>query len=88
MAIATTIIGKNVFNNKRVHWGVSVLSGGVTSGDVDTGLSKCDIMFVTPYNATAQESAVNEDFSAPITGSAVTIIGESNATLYWLAIGH
>lgn len=88
MAITTTISWKSVFGNKRVHYGKSVLSGGVTSGDVNTGLQKCEGFIVCPYNATAQECAVNEDLSSPVDGTAVTIIGESDATLYWLAIGH
>ena len=88
MAITNTVIWKSVFGNKRVHFGKSVLSGTVTTGDVNTGLIKCEGFMVCPYNSTAQECGVNEDLSSPIDGTAVAIVGETDATLYWLAIGH
>lgn len=88
MAIATTIQpeGRNVFGNKRVIVGRSVLSGSVATGEVVTGLNKVEAFFIQVVGAAQQGSSVDETF--PLAGGTVTALVETNdSTFDWIAIG-
>lgn len=88
MAIATTINvdAKTVFGNMRVVFGRSVLSGGVATGQVVTGLSRV-LMFIPIVAAAAQQGvAVNE--TLPLASGLVDVVVETNdSTFDWIAIG-
>lgn len=86
MAIATTINGKTVFGNKRVHYGTSVLSAGSSSGAVVTGLARIDSMDVTVKGDTQQGSSLNGTLPLS-TGSATVVVETANSTFYWKATG-
>lgn len=87
MTIVTTINGKTVFGNKRVHYGTSVISGDVATDDVVTGLTRVDSMTVVVKGGTQKGSAINE--TLPISGTDITVVTESNnQTFYWEAIGR
>ena len=87
MSFSAAVIGKTVFGNKRVHWGTY---GGAsqTGGDIDTGLRSVEHMQLTNKGSAVDTgwAAVNE--SMPCAGSAVTIVNDSAAGGYWLAIGY
>lgn len=88
MAIATTINSdeKTVFGNKRVVMGRSVLSGGVSTGDVVTELSKVEMFIPVVSAATQQGVAVNE--TLPLASGTVTVVVETaDSTFDWIAIG-
>ena len=85
MAFAAAVTNKTVFGNKRIHYGTY---GSSTGGDVDTGLRKCEHMQLTNKGSAVDTgwAAVNE--SMPCDGSEVTIVHDSGATGYWMAIGY
>ncbi len=87
MAIATTIIARTVFGNKDAVYGKSVLSGGVSTADVVTGLTRTEMFLVSPQGSTQLGHAVNESF--PLASGDITVQMESNdTTFYWMAIGY
>ncbi len=86
MALTSAVTFKTIFGNKRVHWGTFTEGSSGTSGNVDTGLRKCEVFLPVAKNGTAQEISFNEDL--PADGSAITIGYESGAEGYWLAIGY
>lgn len=86
MAITTTILKRGNAGNFHVIFGKSVLSGGVTTGEVVVPLK--DIFYFNFIEKTTAQkgAAVNEDF--PLRDTNVTIHTEtSNGTVYWVAMG-
>lgn len=87
MAIANTIISRTVFGDKKVVYGKSVLSGGVSTADVVTGLNRVESFFMNVAGGTQKGCSVNETF--PLTKGDVTAVVETaNGTFYWMAIGY
>ena len=86
MAFTSTITGKTVMGNKRVHWGTWTTD--TTGGDVDTGLRSVESMVLqTTGNAvSADQGSINE--TLPADGSAITIVVTSGADGNWIAIGY
>jgi len=88
MAITTTITseGRWPVGNRRIVQGRSVLSGGVATGDVVTGLNKVESFVPVVAAATQQGVAVNE--TLPLSSGDVTVVVETNdSTFDWTAIG-
>lgn len=90
MTIASVIVRQMVWGRVRVHFGTYLDSGAGTADNIDTGLRRC--LFFLPWEkkatAPAEAPAVNEDFTAVVDGSAVTMIASAISTAgYWLAIG-
>jgi hypothetical protein len=86
MAFSSTLSGKTVFGNKRVTWG-SYNGAGVTTGDLDTGLSVCENLQLTGAGSSVVADAPTVNETLPVAGSAVTLIFTSGTTGYWYAIG-
>lgn len=87
MAFTSTKIKSYIWGNRRCHVG-SWDSTGVTGGDIDTGLKRCEICKIW-HKGTAVEAAkavVNETF--PLAGGDVTIVATAGDTGYWKAIGY
>ncbi|MBI4137106.1 hypothetical protein HY469_03525 [Candidatus Roizmanbacteria bacterium] len=90
MAFSSTIEGKSVFGNKRVHWGTYTNTGGSTGGDIDTALGgQVEIVQLQPKGSAVATNApvVNESFPNSL-GSAETIVTDANEVGTWLAIGR
>ena len=89
MAFSSSISERTVFGNKRVHYGTFTATGsGVTSGNIDTGLSSCEHITLTPYG-TAPGSQLSVNETLPVDGSAVTIdCAAEEITGYWIAYGY
>jgi hypothetical protein len=85
MAFASTITLKTVFGNKRVTAGTF---GGSAGGNINTGLRICEQLFMTHKGSAVQANAPTVDESLPVAGSAVTVVHDSAAVGYWLAIGY
>jgi hypothetical protein len=85
MAFGAVVVGKTVFGNKRVHFGTY---GSSTGGDVDTGLRRCEHMILGCKGSAVQGNAPVVDESMPCAGNAVSIVHDSGAVGYWLAIGN
>lgn len=87
-ALTTTINGKSVFGNKRVHWGIATNAG--TGGEINTGLRLCEAMLLQMNHSSvmADAPAVNE--TMPCAGSAVTVVTTSapGGSLHWVAFGY
>jgi len=88
MGFTSTITGTTVFGNKAVTWG-TWNTGGVTYGDIDTGLRICEHIDLTINAAAAFAKAPANRETMPIAGSAITIdIGSSpDIDGYWWAFG-
>ncbi len=87
MAFTSTILKKGMIpGSGRIHCGTWTTD--TTGGDINTGLLKCEAIFLQTSGAavSADQSAVNE--TLPVDGSAVTIVCTSGADGYWLAIGY
>ena len=74
--------------NKKVVYGVTVFSGTVTGGDVETGLRDVEFFHVDPNGGTQVGSSMNEDLPLRNTGGTVTVVTEdTDGTIYWFAVG-
>ena len=89
MAFASTIIGRTVFGNKKVHYGTYNSTGGSTGGNIDTNLRHCDMIFlIVKSTGSTTAPVVDEDFSSgPIDGTAITIVTVAGEYGYWVAFG-
>lgn len=74
-----------VFGNKRISMGKYVGSSGATGGDIVTGLTVVDRIFLQAHSATA--AYPNETFPLRNTSGAVTVVTGSNDTVEFMAIG-
>jgi hypothetical protein len=91
MAITQTTKIDTVWGNYAVRGGTYVISGGATGGDIDTGLDKVVLMFLTAMGGAivADAPTVNETFQTSTKdGSAITIITTADTSGEWLAIGY
>lgn len=87
MAFASTVIGRTVMGNKRVHWGTFNSTAGDTGGDIDTELRHCDIL-IPIIRSSGGACTVDEDFSSgPLDGTAITITTGADEGGYWVAWG-
>ncbi len=86
MAFSSSLTERNVEGNKAINMGTYVSTGGSTGGDIITGLSKCEQLFLQAHgDAVTALAAVNEVVT-PL-GIAYTIVTEANGTGGWMAIG-
>jgi hypothetical protein len=91
MAITQTTKLDTVWGNYAVRGGTYVVSGGATGGNIDTGLDKVVLMFLTAMGGSVVASAptVDEDLQTSThDGSAITIIVTQDTAGEWLAIGY
>lgn len=91
MAFTSTILGRSVWGDKRVHFGTYDTSSSDEGGDVDTGLARVEFMFLqgTGSAVTAAAPVINETFvKGGIDGSAVTIVHTASSDGYWIAFGY
>lgn len=88
MAFESTITGRNVFGNRRVHLGTYTNGSGDTGGDVNTGLRRCEALFLQPGGASVIATAPVVNETLPVAGSAVTIVTADNEDGTWMAIGY
>lgn len=88
MAFASTITHQSVMGDKRVHYGTYTNGSGDTGGDVNTGLTVCEVMVLQPKGAAAIATASTVNETLPVAGSAVTIVTSDNEDGQWTAIGY
>lgn len=79
---------KTVFGNKRIVTGVYTNTGGSTGGDIATGLSQVDAVFLQPKGSAilANQPVVNEAF--PLNGGAVTVVTTADEIGTFIAVGR
>lgn len=89
MAITVVKLGENAVGNQKKVWGSYVLSGGVTTGDINTGLHSVHDMTLqavaTGNAVVADAPTIDETF--PCAGSAVSIIATQDTQGIWVAYG-
>jgi len=88
MAFSSTITSYGKSGDKIVTKGTFTASGSETGGDINTGLTICEFITLTPSGASvaADQCAVNE--TLPCAGSAVTIVTTAGVDGYWRAEGY
>lgn len=88
MAFTSTITDRSKMATKNVTWGTFTNDGGSTGGDVNTGLTVCDGLYLIKNGdaVDASQYAVNE--TLPVAGSAVTIVTTADVSGYWWAFGR
>lgn len=86
MAFSQVKLGETVFGDKRVTFG-SYNGAGVTTGDLNTGLLRAEVVMLTAAGAliVADAPTVNKTF--PCAGPTVPIIFTSGSIGYWMAYG-
>jgi len=87
MAFTSTIAGRTVAGNKRMHWGAWD-GTGVTGGDIDTGLIIAESVMLTHLGSAVEAAVAVVNETLPIAGNAITIVCTSGDVGYWMAIGH
>jgi len=87
MAFTSTIAGRTVAGNKRMHWGAWD-GTGVTGGDIDTGLIIAESVMLTHLGSAVEAAVAVVNETLPIAGNAITIVCTSGDAGYWMAIGH
>jgi hypothetical protein len=87
MAFSSTITSYGKSGDKIVTKGTFTASGSETGGDINTGLTVCESMYLQPKSsAPAEQCAIDETF--PCDGSAVTIVTTTGVDGYWRAEGY
>lgn len=67
-------------------YGKTVYSGGVSGGDVGTGLSRVEFFHIITAGGTQKALSMNETLT--LESGDVTVVTESaNTTIYWIALG-
>lgn len=89
MAFTSTVTGNvpNTIGSKRSTWGTYTSDGGSEGGNINTGLSICEFITLTPNSATVETNAPAVNETLPVDGSAVTIATDANESGYWFAFG-
>lgn len=88
MAFASSLVYRTKFANKNVHIGIYTNAGGDTGGDINTGLTSCEAMFLQPIGASVIATAPTVNETLPVAGSAVTIVTADGEDGWWMAIGR
>ena len=88
MAFASAITYYGVRGNKKVRKGTYTNGGGDTGGDIDTGLTVCTDLILTPTGSSVNTNAPVVNETLPIAGAAVTIVTDDGADGIWEAEGH
>ena len=88
MAFSSTITSYGKSGDKIVTKGTFTASGNETGGDINTGLTVCEFITLTPSGSSvaADQCTVNETF--PCDGIAVTIVTTAGVDGYWRAEGY
>lgn len=79
---------KTVFGNKRIVTGVYTNTSGSTGGNIVTGLSQVDAVFLQPKGSSilANQPVVNE--ALPLNGGDVTIVTTADEIGSFIAVGR
>jgi len=71
-----------------VHCGTYTNGSGDTGGDINTGLLKCEAIFLQSGGSSVIATAPVVNETLPCTGSAVTIVTADDEDGTWMAIGY
>ena len=83
MAFSSTMLGNfAVSRSKRLSFGTFTNAAADSGGDIDTGLSACDAIFLS-----ASTEPNSGTYNVTISAGTATVVTEDGADGYWLAIG-
>lgn len=88
MAFTSAITDQGVMGNKKFSMGTYTSASSSTGGDIDTGLIKCESMFLQPGGSAVKASAPVVNETLPVAGSAVTIVTVADEVGTWIAYGY
>lgn len=89
MAFSSTITERpKSMGGMRMSQGSWADTGGVTTGNINTGLRKCHSLMLTPTGTGTEAKAAVINETLPCDGSAVTIVFSATDAGYWLAFGY
>ncbi len=88
MAFASAITSYGVRGNKKTRTGTYTNAGGDTGGNIDTGLTVCTDIVLTPSGSAVQTNAPVVNETLPVAGNAITIVTDDGADGYWEAEGY
>lgn len=88
MAFTSTVTERTVYGNKLVHYGTYTSAGGSTGGDINTSMTKVEVMILQPKGSSVATNAPVVNETLPVAGNAVTIVTDANQVGQWLAIGY
>jgi hypothetical protein len=84
MAVTSTITSRSKLANKNVTFGTWD-GGGGGEGDINTGLTVCEFIVLTPTTKDLVCSLVED---LPADGSAITVDLAGDADGLWMAVGR
>ena len=89
MVFTSKVISRETSGSIKVTMGTYTNTAGSTGGDIDTGLAQCLHLSVeNTGNGLVPSPSVDEDFSnGAVSGGAVTIVTNGNASGIWVAYG-
>lgn len=88
MAFTSTVTKRGkIPGTSMIHFGTYASDGGSTGGDINTGLTRCEFIALTPAGASVDANAPTVNETLPVAGDAVTVVTTANATGTWMAIG-
>jgi len=87
MAFSSTIAGRTILGNKRLHFG-TFNAASVTTGDIETGLITVESAMITHKGSAVETDVGTITDTLPVAGNEITIKVNDSDTGYWLAIGH
>ena len=83
----TKTVPEHVGSIKMV-WGTYTNASGDTGGDIDSGLTECDMLILQPTGSAAVATAPVVNETLPCDGSAVTVVTADDEDGVWFAIGR
>jgi len=88
MAFSYSITDTTVFGNKKIVYGTFTNAASSTGGDIVTGLTNCDALFLQSKGTAviANAPVVNETF--PVAGGSITIVTTANESGTFMAYGY
>jgi hypothetical protein len=87
MAFVSAITSRDVWGSKAIVLGTYTNGAGDSGGDINTGLHRCEGIFLQPNGAAVSANAPVFDETLPVDGSAVTIVTDAGEDGSFIAIG-
>ncbi len=88
MAFASTIADKGVMGDKKYARGTYTNGAEDSGGNIDTGLSVCEILILQPTGTAVIATAPVVNETLPVAGNAITVVTAVGEDGIWLAFGY
>ena len=88
MAFASTITSQNSMGNKRANFGTFTNGTSDEGGDIDTGLTICEMIVLQSVDTAVIASATVANETLPVAGTAVTVVCTASEDGNWIAWGY